>query len=68
MTLWKVDWLFVLFSVAVVVDVTLLPTPKDLNPMTPVTSDHRSITNEKFCAQYHLADGVKPVPAHHPTW
>ncbi len=41
MTLRKVDWLLVLFSVAVVVDVSLLSTPKDLNPMIPVTSDHR---------------------------
>jgi cytochrome c553 len=67
MTLRKVDWLFVLFSVAEVIDVSLLLTPKDLNPMILSTSEHRSSTNENSCAQCHLADGVNPVPAHHPT-
>jgi hypothetical protein len=66
MKLRKVDWLFVLFAVAVVIGVSLLPTPKDRNPMIPGTPEHRSITNEKGCVQCHQADGVKPVPARHP--
>jgi cytochrome c553 len=66
MKLRKVDWLFVLFAVAVVVGVSLLPTPKDRNPLIPGSPDHRSITLEKDCVQCHQADGVKPVPARHP--
>jgi cytochrome c553 len=66
MTLRKVDWLFVLFAVAVVIGVSLLPTPKDRNPKIPATPEHRAITGEKDCVQCHQVDGVKPVPARHP--
>lgn len=66
MKLRKVDWLFILFAVAVVVGVSLLPTPKDRNPLIPGTPEHRAITVEKECVQCHQADGVKPVPARHP--
>lgn len=62
----KIDALFVLFAVAVVVGVSLLPTPKDRNPMIPQSAEHRPITIEKDCVRCHQADGVKPVPARHP--
>ena len=39
----KVDWLFILFAVAVVVGVSLLPAPKDRNPMIPKNADHQSL-------------------------
>lgn len=66
MRLRKIDWLFVLFALAVVVGVSLLPTPKDRNPLIPADPEHRTVTREKDCAQCHGVDGVKPVPARHP--
>ncbi|HSB44976.1 MAG TPA: hypothetical protein VLD60_08195 [Nitrospira sp.] len=66
MKLRKADWLFVLFAVVVVAAVSMLPTPKDRNPMIPASAEHRAITTEKECAYCHQADGVKPVPARHP--
>jgi uncharacterized paraquat-inducible protein A len=66
MKLRKVDWLFVLFAVAVVVGVSLLPTPKDRNPMIPGTAEHRAITQEPGCLTCHQAGAAKPLPARHP--
>ena len=66
MRLRKVDWLFILFAVVVVVGVSLLPTPKDRNPLIPNNADHRSLISEKDCVQCHQAGAVKPVPARHP--
>jgi len=66
MKLRKVDWLFVLFAVVVVVGVSLLPTPKDRNPMIPGTPEHRDVTVEKGCAQCHQAGGAKSLPDRHP--
>ncbi len=62
----KADWLFIAGAVAVVVAVSLLPTPKDRNPMVPKSAEHLSVTNEKDCVRCHQPDGVKPVPARHP--
>ena len=65
MTLRKVDWLFVLFAIAVVVGVSMLPTPKDRNPMIPKSAEHQAIANEKDCVRCHQADGVtymRPKP------
>ncbi|WP_455245569.1 hypothetical protein [Petrachloros mirabilis] len=66
MKLRKIDWLFVLFAVAVVVGVSLLPTPKDRNPMIPKSAEHQAVTDEKDCVHCHQADGMKPVPIRHP--
>lgn len=66
MKLRKIDWLFVLFAVAVVVGVSLLPSPRDRNPMIPKGSEHMSVANEKDCLHCHQADAVKPLPARHP--
>jgi uncharacterized paraquat-inducible protein A len=66
MKLRKVDWLFVAFAVAVVVGVSLLPTPKDRNPVIPKNAEHESITNEKQCSACHQAGAAKPLPERHP--
>ena len=66
MRLRKADWLFVLFGLAVVAGVSMLPTPKDRNPMIPINEEHRAVTNEADCVRCHKSDGVKPVPARHP--
>ena len=66
MTLRKVDWLFILFAVAVVVGVSMLPTPKDRNPMVPKTAEHNALVSEKECVGCHRAEGVRPLPARHP--
>ena len=66
MRLRKVDCLFVVLALAVVMGVSLLPTPKDRNPMIPGTPGHRDIMLEKGCLQCHQAGGEKPVPARHP--
>ena len=66
MTLRKVDWLFILFAVAVVVAVSLLPTPKDRNPMIPMNAKHDAVRTEKDCVGCHTAEAVRPVPARHP--
>ena len=66
MTLRKVDWLFVLFAMAVVVGVSMLPTPKDRNPMIPTNTEHKVVMNETGCVRCHQVDGVKPMPARHP--
>ena len=66
MTFRKVDWLFILFAVAVVVGVSLLPTPKERNPMIPKSAEHQAVANEKDCVHCHQADGLNPVPTRHP--
>ena len=66
MTLRKVDWLFILFAVAVVFGVSLLPTPRDRNPVIPNTAEHRAVKIEKDCLACHTAAGAKPLPARHP--
>jgi uncharacterized paraquat-inducible protein A len=66
MKLRKVDWLFVAFVVAVVLGVSLLPTPKDRNPVIPRSAEHQAVTNEKDCVVCHQAGAAKPLPDRHP--
>ncbi len=66
MRLRKVDWVFVVFAVIVVIGVSLLPAPKDRNPMIPATADHRAVTEERGCVVCHRAGGAKSVPDRHP--
>ena len=66
MTLRKADWLFIVFAVAVVVGVSLLPTPRDRNPIVPRTVEHDAVKTEKDCVSCHRADAVSPLPARHP--
>ena len=42
----KVDWIFVVAALGVVIGVSLLPTPKDRNPAIPRNAAHQSVTTE----------------------
>lgn len=66
MKLRKIDGLFVLFAVAVVVGVSMLPTPKDRNPMIPADAVHQPIKVEQACLHCHVSTGSKPLPERHP--
>jgi hypothetical protein len=66
MTFRKVDGLFIMFAVAVVAGVSMLPTPKDRNPMIPSTAEHEAVKTERDCLACHQADAVRPLPARHP--
>jgi doubled CXXCH motif protein len=62
----KVDLIFVVAALAVVVGVTMLPTPRDRNPMIPADADHRTLTGEKDCVNCHVPKGSQPLPVKHP--
>lgn len=66
MKLRKIDWLFVLFAGSIVIGVSLLPTPKDRNPMIPANADHQAMRIEKDCLQCHVQAGSKPLSTRHP--
>ncbi len=66
MKLRKADWWFVVFAVAVIVGVSLLPTPKDRNPVIPRNAEHQAMTNEKDCIACHQPNAAKPLPVRHP--
>jgi predicted CXXCH cytochrome family protein len=66
MRLRKIDWVFVLVAVSVVIGVSMLPTPKDRNPMIPVSAYHQAVKLEKECLQCHVPAGSKPLPERHP--
>jgi hypothetical protein len=66
MKLRKVDWIFIVGALGVVVGVSLLPTPKDRNPMIPRTSEHETVRMEKDCVACHAVDAVRPLPPRHP--
>jgi hypothetical protein len=66
MTLRKADWLFVVFALAVVIGVSFLPTPKDRNPVIPLTPAHQAIAIETGCVGCHQVGAEKPVPQRHP--
>ena len=66
MTLRRSDWLFVLTVVLVVLLVSLLPSPRDRNPMIPDTPDHRSLASEKDCLRCHSIGGTRPLSDRHP--
>jgi hypothetical protein len=62
----KVDALFILFAVAVVVGVSMLPTPKDRNPPVPTDVTHLEIRAEQACVYCHAPTGSTPLPERHP--
>lgn len=62
----KVDALFILFAVAVVVGVSMLPTPKDRNPPVPTDVTHLEIRAEQACVYCHAPTGSAPLPERHP--
>lgn len=66
MRLRKVDGWFILFAVAVVTGVSLLPTPKDRNPAVPKNAEHQAVMAEKDCSACHQPHAAKPLPERHP--
>jgi len=66
MKLRKVDGLFILFALAVIVGVSMLPTPKDRNPIIPGDVVHQPIKVEQACLQCNVPAGSKPLPERHP--
>ncbi|MEW6544220.1 MAG: hypothetical protein AB1411_11480 [Nitrospirota bacterium] len=65
MTIRRADWLFVLAVVAVVLFVSLLPSPRENNPPVPDTPEHRGV-GEKLCSQCHAPGQSRPLPSWHP--
>ncbi len=66
MRLRRIDLLFVLGALAVVIGVSLLPSPRDRNPMVPSTPDHRNLMSEADCLSCHSPGGNRPLPVRHP--
>ncbi len=62
----KVDWLYVAFALFVVVGVSMLPSPKDRNPVVPATPAHQGLRLESDCLQCHGVGGQRAlaVPPH----
>ena len=61
----QVDLIFVVAALAVVVGVTMLPSPRDRNPMVPADADHRALIGEKDCLNCHVQAGSRPLPVKH---
>ncbi len=64
-TLRKSDWLFAGAVALVVVGVSLLPSPRDRNPVIPATMAHKGIS-EKDCVRCHAAGQSRPLQDRHP--
>lgn len=66
MTFRKVDWLYVGFAVLVVLGVSMLPSPKDRNPVIPATPAHVGVRSERDCLTCHGVEGQRAlvVPPH----
>jgi hypothetical protein len=62
----KSDVFFIVLVLAVIIFVTLLPSPKDNNPPVPPDSKHRGLKIEKECLACHVPQGERPVSARHP--
>jgi hypothetical protein len=62
----RADWIFLVLAAAVVVFVSMLPSPRDRNPMIPATAAHRGLTTESQCLQCHTPEGTRPLSARHP--
>jgi len=62
----KRDWVFLMAVAAVVLFVSLLPTPRERNPMIPANEAHRTLTAETHCSQCHALQGSQPLSSRHP--
>jgi hypothetical protein len=62
----KGDGAFIIAVVAVVLFVSLLPTPRERNPMIPANQEHRALVVEKECSQCHAMQASRPLPDRHP--
>ncbi|HZS12871.1 MAG TPA: hypothetical protein VFA38_11520 [Nitrospirales bacterium] len=66
MKLRRADWIFAAAVIAVIVFVSLLPTPRQHNPMIPSDAEHRAVSEERQCGTCHAPAGARPLPARHP--
>ncbi len=62
----KSDVVFLGLVIAVLLFVSLLPSPKDNNPPTPNNLVHHGLKLEKDCLACHVKDGAYPLTARHP--
>ena len=62
----KGDWAFIVGVLAVVLFVSMLPTPRERNPMIPANDGHRALVAETQCSQCHVAQASRPLSDRHP--
>jgi len=62
----KSDFVFIGLVIAVIVFVTLLPSPRDNNPPTPSDLAHHGIKLENACLACHVKGGERPMQERHP--
>jgi hypothetical protein len=62
----KSDFVVVGLAVAIILFVTLLPSPRDNNPPVPSDLAHHSIKLEKDCLACHIQGGQRPMKERHP--
>ena len=60
------DLVFIGLVLAVIILVTLLPTPRESNPPVPADLAHHGIKLEKDCVACHVQGGQRPLLARHP--
>ena len=62
----KSDFVFIGLGLAIIVFVTLLPTPRDNNPPVPGDLAHHGIKLQKDCLVCHVQGGSRPMMERHP--
>lgn len=62
----KADGLFLLAAGVVILFVSLLPSPRDQNPMIPATADHRADLSANDCLRCHGQGKRLPPSPRHP--
>jgi hypothetical protein len=62
----KSDLVVIGLALAIIIFVTLLPSPKDNNPPVPPDSKHRGLKIEKDCLACHVVAGERPLKETHP--
>jgi len=62
----KSDLVFLGVALAVIIFLTLLPSPRDNNPPVPSDFAHQQVKSEKQCVACHIPGGERPLSARHP--
>jgi len=62
----KSDLVFLGLALAIILFLSLLPSPRDNNPPVPGDFAHQQVKSEKQCVACHLPSGVRPLSARHP--
>ena len=62
----KSDLLFLGAALAVIIFLTLLPSPRDNNPQVPRDFAHQQMRSEKQCIACHIPGGARPLSTRHP--